>query len=86
MLRKVIKTEAQKPQRTTASAFSRKDTLECGHIIHGKGSAGKAARRKCSECQSLQNGATLRYGNVVEKWDSKTKMPVRSEYNSKLDL
>ena len=86
MLRKVIKTEEQSSQRTTASAFSRKDTLECGHIIHNKGSAGKATKRKCNECQSLQGGATLRYGNVVEKWDSKTKMPVRSEYESNLGL
>ena len=81
MLRKVIDTETYRPERTIPSARSIIDTLECGHQIRNKGSAGHAKRRQCHDCESLKNGSTTRSiaGNRITTWDSETNMPVRLE-------
>ena len=81
MYRKVIHTEYYRPERTVLGAFGIIDTLECGHKVRNKGSAGDANFRKCRECTDMMAGYT-RFsilGNVVTTWDPETKMPVRRE-------
>lgn len=81
IFRKVIKSEEYKPIRTARGAFGIEDTLECGHVIYNKGSAGHANRRKCRNCTDFQLGYSHYsiLGNVIETWDPDTQLPVRRE-------
>jgi hypothetical protein len=77
MKRKIISTERYKPMRTAWGSFGIRDTLECGHVITNKGSAGNALTRQCRHCDHLKSGGTSFIGNEEEKWNEKTQMPYR---------
>ena len=79
MLRKIIRTELYRPERTVPSARGRIDYLECGHEAYNKGSVGEAERRKCQKCTSLSRGAKHFSGNTITTWDKETLMPVTRE-------
>lgn len=78
MLRKVVNTVTNTPNCNLCGpdAFGITDTLECGHTVHVKGSAGFAARRQCRDCDHLKGGGYQRIGDVEESWDEETQMPV----------
>ena len=82
MLRIVVNTETSRAQcnllANTPDAFSIRDTLECGHITYRKGSAGFAMRRQCRHCDHLAGGGESQRGNIIETWDAKTRMPIRT--------
>lgn len=85
MLRKVVKTDTTEPNCNllayTPDAFGIVDTLECGHVVRRKGSAGFAQRRQCRNCDSLKNGGETIYGcegdQIRETWDEASQMPKR---------
>lgn len=54
--------------------------LSCGHELVRKFSEGIPKKVWCRECQSWANGTTSysQIGDVIETWDSKTQMPVRT--------
>ncbi|MBA7693122.1 hypothetical protein ES703_101698 [subsurface metagenome] len=87
MKRLVVNTRTYRPERTQAGAFCIIDTLECGHEVYNKGSAGYAKHRKCEQCLSWLMGTTKykRIGNQEEKWDSKTLMPYWEDSKSSND-
>lgn len=75
MFRKVVKTERYQPMNTLPPSFGIRDTLECGHIIYNKGSAGHAKKRHCTRCDHLKAGMISTVGGVRELWDAETDMP-----------
>jgi hypothetical protein len=83
-MRRVIKTETMERKGFAPGGFAIINTLECGHQVFTKGSAGYAEKRKCHECQRLEEGAvvtfTARNGTVTEeRWDNLTRMPKRQD-------
>lgn len=75
MLRKVVESDTYRPERTAPGSFAIRDTLECGHVVTVKGSAGRAFRRNCKTCDHLKNGGKSWTGGIQELWDEKTQMP-----------
>lgn len=51
IFRKVIKTETATSRYSPRRNFRIFDTLECGHEVSVKGSAGFAAKRRCKNCE-----------------------------------
>ena len=86
MLRKVVKTDTNTPDCNLCGpdAFGITDTLECGHVVHRKGSAGFAMRRQCNDCDCLANGGYISVGDIEESWDRETRMPIRKRVQTGL--
>jgi hypothetical protein len=80
MLRKVVSTVTTTPNCNLCGpeAFGITDTLECGHKVHVKGSSGFARRRKCRQCDALRGGGSISVGDVEERWNPETQMPIRA--------
>jgi len=79
IFRTVVKTMTWDRIGFAPGGFSIMSTLECGHQVASKGSAGYAHKRRCHQCEQLARGGTQQIGNTVETWDPEKQMPKRTE-------
>ena len=81
IMRKVVSTETRERIGFAPGGFAIMNTLECGHWVGTKGSAGYANKRRCHECEKLKQGAIVtssdNAGHYQEIWDPVTSMPKR---------
>lgn len=82
MKRKIISIEFRQSYRARPGEGRRDIELECGHTETRKASVPipKKPSLRCSECESLRNGARCVRKNVLERWDRTTDTLQRTTY------